>query len=101
MAKRSPNYLKAALLMPANWFALVAGGIASAVLGDWTPLIAASGASALYLGLLSALPSFRRAVHDNLELQAGGAAPQELDSLMAELSPSQKEHYLTLKELRD
>lgn len=102
MAKRSPSLLKAALLMPANLFAVVAGGIASAVLGDWTPLIAATGASALYLGLLSAVPSFRRAVRDNLEAQgAGGARAQELDALLAELSPSQKEHYLTLKELRD
>ncbi len=103
MAKRSPSYLKAALLMPANLFALAAGGAASLLLGDWTPFLAASGASALYLAALSAMPSFRRAVRSNLHQQelADVATPEELEALLNELAPSQKEHYLALKEVRD
>lgn len=102
MATRTKSSLTAALLMPANLFALVAGGVASAVTGDWTPLLAASGASIAYLSLLSVMPSFRRAVRANLERQelTEVASPQELEALLADLSPSQREHYLTLKELQ-
>ena len=35
--------------MPANLFALAAGGVASLIMGDWVPLAAAGGASAAYL----------------------------------------------------
>lgn len=89
--------------MPANLLALLAGAIASVVLGDPTPAIAAAGASALYLGLLSSAPTFRRAVRANLEAQDIDAttAREALEALLAELSPSQREHYAALRELRD
>lgn len=100
--KRSPNYLRAALLMPANLFALVAGAAASVVLGDWVPLVAASGASVAYLTLLSTMPSFRRAVRANSDAQTQSeiASPEEEEALLAELAPSQKEHYAQLKALK-
>lgn len=90
-------------MMPANLFALAAGGAASLLMGEWTPLIAAGGASALYLALLSTLPSFRRAVRANFTAQelSDVASAEELDSLLADLSVSQREHYLTLRELKD
>ncbi len=102
MTKRSPSSLKAALAMPANAFAVMAGGVASAATGDWLPLAAAAGGALSYSLLLSLLPSFRRAVRSNLEAQvtAEVAAPGELEALLAELSPSQREHYAQLGELR-
>ncbi len=103
MASRAPNYLLAALLMPANVFALLAGGVASVVMGDWIPFAAVGGASALYLGLLSTLPTFRRAVRANYEAQqlSEVASPGELEALAQELSPSQRQHYEVLRALRD
>lgn len=96
------SYLRAALLMPANLFALAAGGFASYLVGDWTPLFAAAGASSLYLGLMSFLPSFRRAVRNQLTAQAGDSLDpeKELEGMLAELAPSQKEHYESLRELK-
>ena len=88
--------------MPANLLALAAGGIASFVLGDPIPLVAAAGGSAVYLGMLSMMPSFRRAVRSNLAAQDSDVASEaEIETLLAELAPSQKQHYLQLRELRD
>lgn len=101
-SSRSPNYLKAALLMPANLFALAAGGVASLILGDWVPLAAAGGASVAYLTFLSTMPSFRRAVRANSETLTDGevATPEEEQALLAELAPSQREHYDELRALK-
>lgn len=103
MSEPKKSSLKAALLMPANFFALAAGGIASAAAGDWVPLAAATGGSLLYSVMLSMLPSFRRAVRANLEAQVSSdvASPEEKSALLAELAPSQKEHYDVLRELKD
>lgn len=100
MKKRSS--LRAALSMPANFFALAAGGAASIYTGDPMPLAAAAGASFLYSALLSFMPSFRRAVRANLEAQVSSdvASPEERELLVAELAPSQREHYEVLRELR-
>lgn len=88
--------------MPANLLALAAGGVASFITGDWTPMAAAAGASAAYLGLLSMMPSFRRAVRANLQAQDSDVASEaEIETLLADLAPSQKQHYLQLRELRD
>ncbi len=88
--------------MPAHWFALVAGGVASWSLGEWTPLVAAGGASALYLVVLSVVPSFRRAVRANFHAHSFSevATPEELQALVADLAPSQREHYQQLLELK-
>lgn len=101
-AARAPNYLRAALLLPANLFALAAGGVASVVVGDWTPLLAAGSASAVYLALLSTMPAFRRAVRASVQAQDGAllTSGEETQSLVAELAPSQREHYLALVELK-
>jgi hypothetical protein len=97
------SYLRAALLMPANLLALAAGGLASFLAHDWLPLVAAASGSAVYLTLLSFAPSFRRAVRANLAAQEPSevASEEEIENLLAELAPSQKQHYLALRELRD
>lgn len=99
---RTPNYLKAALLMPANLFALAAGAVASLVIGDWVPLAAAGGASVAYLTLLSAMPSFRRAVRANFQRHelSDVATPEELEDLLTDLAPSQRQHFEVLRELK-
>ncbi len=100
--QRSPNYLKAALLMPANLFALAAGGVASVMLADFTPLFAAGGASVVYLTLLSVMPGFRRAVRANFEDQRGSNQDSTaFDTLVLELAPSQREHYESLLALKE
>src|SRR3954465_2253199 len=89
--------------MPANLLALGAGGWASFLAHVWLPLVAAASGSAVYLTLLSFAPSFRRAVRSNLAAQEPSevASEEELEALLADLAPSQKQHYLTLRELRD
>lgn len=89
--------------MPANAFALVAGGAASVVIGDWVPLAAAAAGSLTYSVFLSLVPSFRRAVRANLEAQVHSdiASPEETQALLAELAPSQRQHYEVLHELKD
>ncbi|MBX7114537.1 MAG: hypothetical protein K1X64_09455 [Myxococcaceae bacterium] len=89
-------------MMPAHWFALAAGGVASWSLGEWTPLFASAGASALYLVVLSVVPSFRRAVRANFHAHsfADIASPEELQVLLADLAPSQRQHYQSLAELK-
>jgi hypothetical protein len=102
VASRPFQYLKAALLMPANLFALAAGGVASAVAHSPTPLIAAAGASLAYLTLLSTAPGFRRMVRASSSFDDDEiASPELLEKLLAELAPSQLEHYEQLRALRD
>lgn len=103
VAKHSSSYLKAALLMPANLFALGAGAVASALLGDWTPLVAAMGASGIYLTFLSAIPSFRQLVANNYDAQEllELGSPKAREQLIHELAPSQREHWLALNELKE
>ncbi|MFO0594520.1 MAG: hypothetical protein U0228_04430 [Myxococcaceae bacterium] len=99
---KARSSLKAALLMPANFFALAAGGVAWVATDNWVAMAAAAGGAATYSLLLSLMPSFRRAVRANLEAHSGGdvASPREHDALLTELSPSQKEHYEILRELK-
>ncbi|MHB8875892.1 MAG: hypothetical protein ACYC8T_19560, partial [Myxococcaceae bacterium] len=99
MAK-SPNYIKAAFLMPANLFALAAATIASVITGEPTPFLVAAGAESLYLGLMASAPRFRRAVRANYSAQEF-SSDAESDALLEELAPSQREHYLVLRDLRD
>lgn len=98
---RKPNFFLAALLMPANLFAVFAGGIAAIVTGDWFPLVAAGGAAGAYMALLSTTPTFRRAVRANFDAQqiADGRSSSTDEGLLAELSPSQRQHFEILRRL--
>lgn len=85
--------------MPANLFALAAGVVASVAMGDWMPLAAVGSASGLYLALVSGMPSFRRAVRAQAA-QLEEAPPDETELLMADLAPSQRQHYQELDALK-
>jgi hypothetical protein len=93
------NPLKDAFLAPANLMALATVGIAAAVTENGLPALIALGVEALYLAVLAATPSLRRALRAGASRRAD---PQrEAAALLEELAPSQKEHYFALKELRD
>jgi hypothetical protein len=97
---RQPSYLKAAFLVPANLFALVAAAVSSALVGDPTPALVALGMEGVYLGTMSLSSRFRRSVR----AQDGRRAldpESEAAALLEELAPSQREHYFALRELRD
>ena len=55
-------YVRAAFLAPANLIALTAASVGSIAGHDPVPATIALGLEALYLGTLSWLPQFRRAV---------------------------------------
>lgn len=96
----SLSYLKAAFLLPANLVALSTASIASLATGEPIGLAIAFGVESLYLALLSTAPPFRRAIRS--KVAAGeGKEGQEISALLEGLAPSQREHYLVLKELRD
>lgn len=93
------RYVRAAFLAPANLIGLFAATVASAVTQDPVPAAVALGLEALYLGTLSWLPQFRRAVRAQRPSDAEAAA--EVEQMLQELAPSQREHYQALRELRD
>lgn len=96
----SLTYLKAAFLIPANLVALTTAGIASLATGEPIGLAIAAGIEGLYLLFVSTAPQFRRVVRAKLQTGAG-EAELETAALLETLAPSQREHYLVLKELRD
>lgn len=96
---KGPNYIKAAFLIPANLVALGVSAVASALLGDATPLVLALGAESVYLGTLSSMPRFQRAVRSRAP--DGDSSDAEVVALLEDLAPSQREHYFFLRDLRD
>lgn len=96
---KEPSYIKAAFMLPANLLALGAAAIGSAVVGEPMVALAALGVESVYLGLLSNAATFKRAVRSKGPSERN--PEKENAALLAELSSSQKEHYLALKELRD
>ena len=95
------NYVKAALMMPANLAALAAAAVSSAVVTDPLPMLVALGFEGLYLGVIPGLKRFQRAVRAQ-----GGAEDAEAEraagtKLLGELAPSQREHYQALAGVRD
>lgn len=100
--KRTPSFALAALMMPANLCALLGAGVASFVLGDPTPLFGAAGASVLYLTWVTTSSSFRKAVRTNFEAQQlGDAGRDSREALLVDLSASQRQHFETLRAVRD
>ena len=100
MAKKSPNYIKAAFLMPANLVGLGTAVASAAMTGEPLPALVALGLEGLYLGLFSSMPRFQRAVRSR-EPADPEAARKAVDSLLADLSPSQREHYQQLVGLKE
>lgn len=99
MAK-TPNYIKAAFLLPANLVGLTTAAMSSAVTQQPLPMLVALGVEGLYLGVLSSMSRFQRAVRskqpDNPE-----AARAAVDALLADLAPSQRDHYQQLVGLKE
>lgn len=91
--------LKAAFLMPANLVGLTAAGASSAMTMEPLPALVALGVEGVYLGIASWAPGFKR--HLASRGRAETRSEPEIETLIAELAPSQREHYQQLRELRD
>ena len=92
--------LKLAFLAPANVLGLTATAAGSAFAHDPIPMVIAAGVEGVYLAMAQLVPGVGRA----LRAEAGkrerkGAKATE--ALVEELSPSQREHYFALRELKD
>ncbi|MBS2031695.1 MAG: hypothetical protein JST54_27610 [Deltaproteobacteria bacterium] len=100
-ADAKPRYVRAALLNGVNLSALGAAGVASVALMNPLPVLLALGAELVYLGTVPALPVFKRSVERRLAQQRTVEATALADAMLAELSPSQREHFYVLRELKD
>lgn len=99
---RTPNFLKAAFLMPANLVGLLTAGASAALTGEPLPALVALGVEGLYLGVVSSSKRFQRAVRSRTpDAQDTEAARQQVDALLAELAASQREHYQQLVGLKE
>ncbi|WP_309893103.1 hypothetical protein [Archangium sp.] len=99
---RTPNFLKAAFLMPANLVGLLTAATSSAMTGQEMPALIALGVEVLYLGVASTSKRFQRAVRSREPgVQEEEAARKQVESLMSDLAPSQREHYQLLVGLKE
>src|SRR5437588_20882 len=96
-----PKYVRAALLHGVNLGALGVAGAASLALLNPLPLLLAVGAELVYLGTVPALPPFKRAVERKLARKRSAAAVKVADTMLAELSPNQREHFYALRDLKE
>ncbi|EPX63103.1 hypothetical protein D187_006513 [Cystobacter fuscus DSM 2262] len=99
---RTPNFLKAAFLMPANLVGLLTAGASAALTGEPLPALVALGVEGVYLvGALSS-SRFKRAVRSRgPDAQDTEAARQQVEALLKDLAPSQREHYQQLVGLKE
>ncbi|XXF76557.1 hypothetical protein P2318_26380 [Myxococcaceae bacterium GXIMD 01537] len=98
----SPNYIKAAFLMPANLVGLGTAALSSALTGQLLPALVALGVEGLYLGVASSMTRFQRAVRSQREPEKEAeSARQQVDALLGDLHPSQRQHYQALVDLRE
>jgi predicted DNA-binding protein len=99
---RSPNFLKAAFLMPANLVGLLTAAASSALTHEPLPALVALGVEGLYLVGASTSKRFQRAVRAGLpETEDHEAARKQVTALLADLAPSQREHYQQLVGLKE
>jgi hypothetical protein len=96
-----PRYVRAALFHGVNLSALGAAGIASVAMMNPLPALLALGAELVYLGTVPALPGFKRRVERKAAQARTQAATQLADAMLAELSPSQREHFYSLRDLKE
>jgi hypothetical protein len=98
----SPSYLKAAFLLPANLVGLLTAGASALMTGEPLPALVALGVEGLYLGIVPSMKRFQRAIRANHEAEeAPEAGRKEVEALLAELAPSQREHYQSLVGLKE
>ena len=92
------GWLRAALLAPANLIGLSGAVGATLVTGQTLPLAVAGALEVFYLAVVGINPRFRRAARAKASVASGEA---EVESLLAELAPSQREHYHRLRDLKE
>jgi hypothetical protein len=92
-------WLRAAVFSPANLIGLAGAAGATLVTGQTLPLAVAGALEAFYLVVVGINPRFRRAAR--AQLPGGASGEAEVESLLAELAPSQREHYHRLRDLKE
>lgn len=97
----SPSFIKAAFLLPANLVGLLTAGASSLMTGEPLPALVALGVEGLYLGIVPSMKRFQRAVRAKSGTEEGDPARKEVDALLSELAPSQREHYQALVGLKE
>lgn len=97
----SPSFIKAAFLLPANLVGLLTAGASSLMTGEPLPALVALGVEGLYLGIVPSMKRFQRAVRARSGADEGDPARKEVDTLLSELAPSQREHYQALVGLKE
>ena len=91
-------WLRTALLSPANLIGLSGAAGATLVTGQTLPVLVAGGLEVFYLVVVGINPRFRRAARTK---QGALGAEDEVQSMLAELAPSQREHYHRLRDLKE
>lgn len=97
----SPSFIKAAFLLPANLVGLLTAGASALMTGEPLPALVALGVEGLYLGVVPSMKRFQRAVRARGGEEVGEPGRKEVDTLLAELAPSQREHYQVLVGLKE
>ncbi len=98
----SPSFIKAAFMLPANLVGLLTAGASSLMTGEPLPALVALGVEGLYLGVVPSMKRFQRAVRARGKGEdTPEAERKQVDSLLGELAPSQKEHYQVLVGLKE
>ena len=96
-----PRYVRAALFNGGNLAVLGGAAVLSAATLNPLPLLLALGTELIYLGTVPALPVFKRRVERQMAKRRSAEAAKVADQLLAELSPSQREHFFNLRELKE
>jgi hypothetical protein len=97
----SPSFIKAAFLLPANLVGLLTAGASALMTGQPLPALVALGVEGLYLGIVPSMQRFQRAVRSRGGEETPEAERKQVDGLLAELAPSQREHYQALVGLKE
>ncbi len=99
MSAMSP--FRAAILSPLNLAGVVLAGIAAAATHSPLPVWIAAGAEVIYLAVVPSLPGFQRRLRRRLDRHRAAEQTQLVESMLADLSPNQREHFFALRDLRD
>jgi len=91
-------WLRTALLAPANIIGLSGAAGATLVTGQTLPIAVAGALELFYLVVVGINPRFRRAARAK---QGPGSGLEEVEGMLAELAPSQREHYHRLRDLKE
>lgn len=96
-----PRYVRSALFNGFNLAAIGGAGFVSLATLNPLPVLLALGAELVYLGVVPALPGFKRSVERKAAAARSAEASKLADAMLAELSPSQREHFYALRDLKE